>query len=59
MISALKQMDESGFFVKGREKILLYISSSDGDEAFDLENKSVRQLNAEQLYLPFLTRYGR
>lgn len=58
MISALKQMDENGFFAKGRENIVLYISSSDGDEAFDLENQSVRRLNPEQIYLPFLKRYG-
>ena len=58
MISALKRMDENGFFAKGREDITLFISSSDDDEAFDMENKSAKQLNTEQIYLPFLKRYG-
>lgn len=58
MISALKQMDEDGVFAKGRETIVLYVSSSDGDEAFDLENQSVKRLNPKEIYLPFLKRYG-
>jgi len=58
MISALKRMDESGFFVKGREDITLFISSSDDDEAFDMENQSAKRLNPEQVYTPFLVRYG-
>jgi hypothetical protein len=58
MISALKRMDENGFFAKGRENIALYISSSDGDEAYDLENESAKRLNPEKIYLPFLKRYG-
>lgn len=58
MISALKRMDENGFFAKGREHITLFISSSDDDEAFDMENESAKQLNPGQIYLPFLKRYG-
>lgn len=64
MIAALKRMDEDGFFAKGaksakgREDITLFISSSFDDEAFDLENQSAKRLNAEQIYLPFLKRYG-
>lgn len=58
MISALKRMDENGFFAKGRENIVLFISSSDDDEAFDMENRSARQLNPERVYMPFLKRYG-
>ena len=58
MISALKRMDENGFFAKGREDITLFISSSDDDEAFDMENQSAKRLNPEQIYLPFLKRYG-
>lgn len=58
MISALRRMDENGFFAKRREDITLFISSSDDDEAFDMENQSARQLNPEQVYLPFLKRYG-
>lgn len=33
MISALKLMDKNGFFIKGREDITLFISSSHDDEA--------------------------
>lgn len=61
MIAALKQMDENGFFAKGgnaREDITLFISSSCDDEAFDMENQSAKRLNPEQIYLPFLKRYG-
>jgi len=58
LISALKRMDENGFFAKGREDITLFISSSDDDEAFDMENKSARQLNPEQVYSQFMKRYG-
>ena len=43
MISALERMDENGFFAKGREDITLFISSSDNDEAFDMENQSAKQ----------------
>lgn len=61
MISALARMDESGFFApgQGRENVVVFISSSDDDEAFDMENKSARRLNPEQVYLPFLERYAR
>lgn len=58
MIAALKKMDQNGFFGKDRENILIYISSSDGDEGYGLENQSVKQLNPAQSYLPFLGRYG-
>lgn len=58
MIAALKRMDENGFFAKGRENITLFISSSDDDEAFDMENQSAKRLNPEQVYTPFLVRYG-
>jgi Domain of unknown function (DUF4303) len=58
MISALKRMDENGFFKNGREDITLFISSSDDDEAFNMENKSAKRLNPEQVYKPFLVRYG-
>lgn len=58
MIAALKQMDENGFFAKGRESITLFISSSNDDEAYDMENQSAMRLNSEQVYKPFLVRYG-
>ena len=58
MIAALKRMDENGFFAKGREDITLFISSSHDDEAFDMENQSAKRLNPEQVYKPFLVRYG-
>lgn len=58
MISALKKLDEDRFFAQRREYIVLFISSSDDDEAFDMENASVVQLNSERIYAPFLKRYG-
>jgi hypothetical protein len=58
MISALKRMDENGFFANGRENITLFISSSDNDEAFDMENQSAKQLNPPQIFTAFLQRYG-
>lgn len=58
MIAALRRMDENGFFAKGREGMTLFISSSCDDEAFDMENASAKRLNPEQIYLPFLKRYG-
>ena len=58
MIAALKRMDENGFFAKGRENITHFISSSDEDEAFDMENQSAKRLNPEQVYTPFWVRYG-
>lgn len=57
MIAALKRMDEDGFFAQGRDDVTLFVSSSDDDEAFDLENESAQQLNPERVYLPFLERY--
>jgi hypothetical protein len=59
MIAALKRMDENGFFAKGREGITLFISSSDDDEASEMENQSARRLNPEPIYLAFLKRYGK
>jgi hypothetical protein len=58
MIAALKRMDEDGFFAKGRENITLFISTSNDDEAFEMENESAKRLNPKQIYLPFLKRYG-
>jgi hypothetical protein len=58
LVAALKRMDENGFFAKGREDITLFISSSDDDEAFGMENQSAKRLNPEQVYTPFLVRYG-
>jgi hypothetical protein len=57
MIDALNRMDEDGCFGPGREDVVLFVSSSDDDEACDLENESAKQLNPEDVYLPFLKRY--
>ena len=58
MIAALKQMKERGFFKNISENVVIFISSSNDDEAFDLENYSAKELNSEAAYLSFIERYG-
>lgn len=58
MIAALKQMKERGFFKNISENVVIFISSSNDDEAFDLENYSAKELNSEAVYLSFIERYG-
>jgi hypothetical protein len=40
------------------EEVVLFISSSSDDEAFELENWSAKELNSEAVYRSFLGRYG-
>jgi len=56
MIAALKQMKERGFFKNIGENVVIFISSSNDDEAFDLENYSAKELNSEAVYLSFIER---
>lgn len=45
-------------FGERRNEVALFISSSDDDEAFELENWSAKELNSEEVYRSFLERYG-
>lgn len=57
MISALKRLDESGFFGEIRSSIVLFVSSTDNDETEALENHSAKELNSESVYLSFVDRF--
>jgi|GEM_PF-5336547 len=58
MTDALKRMDKEGFFGERRAHLILYISSSDYDEAMLMEDKSAQYLNPVDKYQVFLKRYG-
>lgn len=58
MISALERLHTEGFFAERRDDVTLFISSSDDDDAFEMENESAKRLNSEQVYTPFRVRYG-
>lgn len=45
-------------FADRGDEVVIFISSSDDDEAFDLENWSAKQLNSEAVCRWFLERYG-
>ena len=47
-----------GLFADRGGDVVLFISSSDDDEAFELENGSAKELNSEAVYRSFLERYG-
>lgn len=57
MIAALKVLDDSGFFAKHRDSAVLFITSSDGEEAEALEDRSARLLNPPGIYEAFRRRY--
>jgi len=57
MANALKYMDKEGFFGKRRADLILYISSSNYDEAILMEDKSAQYLNPADKYQVFLKRY--
>lgn len=57
MIDALKALDDEGFFGKGRDNAVLFITSSDDDGSKAMEDRSARLLNPPEIYEPFLRRY--
>lgn len=57
MVKALALLDGEGFFGPLRNKVVLFISSTDGDESMALENKSAKFLNSPEIYEAFLKRY--
>ena len=60
MTVALKQLDEEYYFGNGAErgKIVLFISVSDSNAAFSVENESAKILNPTLLYDAFVNRYN-
>lgn len=59
MIKALKTLDEEGFFGTGaaREKLVLFVTVTDDNEAEAMENASAKILNSPSLYEKFSKRY--
>lgn len=58
MTDALRQLDAEGFFGQHRAGSLLFITSSDVDEALKMEDRSARVLNPTRDLAGFINRYG-
>jgi len=58
MIGALKLLDDENFFGQRRDGALLFITSSDSDEAEAMENRSATLLNPSESCKAFLERFG-
>ena len=56
VISAMKQLKETGAFGKRSEEITFFVSISDDEEAENLEDFSAKQLNSPELATAFLNR---
>ena len=61
MIEALQDLEANHFWGTGkvREKITMFVSTSDLDMAEQLENASAQKLNSISVYERFLARYAR
>ncbi|WP_174915967.1 DUF4303 domain-containing protein [Burkholderia lata] len=59
MIEALRTVDVDGLFGTGldREKIIVFVTITDDDNAEQFENDSAKQLNSPAAYQRFLNRY--
>lgn len=57
MIKALEALDGEGFFGPIRNEIVIFISSSDYDEAIEMEDRSAQMLNSPKVYDQFLKRW--
>lgn len=58
MIKAMSSLGEEGVFSPLRAQVVFFISSSDYDESFEMENRSAQILNPPAVYAEFLNRYG-
>lgn len=58
MIEALAVLDGEGFFGPARNRTVIFISSTDGDESIALENASAKILNPPGMYQEFLKRFA-
>ena len=57
MSEAMAMLDAEGLFGAARDESVLFISSTDYDEAIALENRSAAILNSPGMYEKFLRRY--
>lgn len=57
MVKALAFLDGEGCFGSIRNEIVIFISSTDVDEAIDMENQSAKVLNSPVIHDGFLKRY--
>lgn len=57
MTDALRYLDEEGFFGERRNASVLFITSSDYDEAEAMENRSANALNSPEIVAAFHKRY--
>lgn len=57
MIEAMKRLDEESFFGERRNGSVLFITSSDYDEAKAMEDSSASALNPPEVYAAFQKRY--
>lgn len=57
MIAALKLLDDEGFFGQRRDSAVLFITSSDADEAEAIEDRSAGILNRPEVRKAFLERF--
>lgn len=58
MVEALKRLDDEGFFGQRRSGAVLFITSSDYDEAEAMEDRSANALNPPQICKTFLERHA-
>ncbi len=56
VISAFKKVIEEKTFGENSEEITYFISASDGDGIYEIENHSAKILNSEKIYEQFLSR---
>lgn len=61
LCNTIKKLDENGLFspTSDRNKITLFMSISDDDNAIDMENYSAKLLNTDKIYNEFRIRYDK
>ncbi|ODU46546.1 MAG: hypothetical protein ABS96_08460 [Lysobacteraceae bacterium SCN 69-123] len=57
MVKAMSALRDEGIFDRFKDRAVLFISSSDYEESFEIENWSAQILNAPSMYADFLNRY--
>lgn len=54
--SAFKKVIDEKSFGENSEEVTYFISTSDGDKIYEIENNSAKKLNSEKIYEQFLNR---
>lgn len=57
MVKAMSALRDEGIFDRFKDRAVLFISSSDYEESFEIENWSAQILNAPSMHADFLKRY--